>query len=278
MNSNSILPDQNKYLQMLVGIVDNTESLYFSGNLPDNRVKTVSIIGTRKPTDYGREFAYRFSYELAKQRVVIVSGLAYGIDSIAHQAAIDAGGITIAILPAGLDKIYPTGNTALANKILQSGGCLISQFEPGTHPYKSSFVKRSVIVSGLADGVLVIEAGSKSGTIHTAGFTTRQGRVLMALPGNINSPMSQGCNDLIKAGATAVTETADILKAINFEHQLSLQLDTPKNPILQILRKGAKSTQELQQISKMLPAELSKQLTDLEISGQIKLLGGRWSI
>jgi len=279
---NSISPDQSKYLQELRSIVEPLKSLYFSGNLPQNRVKTVSIIGARKPSSYGQEFAYKFAYELAKQGIVIVSGLAVGIDTIAHKAALDAGGTTIAILPGGLDKIYPSSNTNLAKQIIQNGGCLISQFEPGQHPYKSSFVQRSKIVSGIADGVLVIEAAAKSGTIHTAGFAKKQDKSLMALPGNINSLTSEGCNNLIKQGATTVTEVQDILNAIGFNkklHQSSFLVaqNTTEELILAAIKNGHKTTDQIIKNTKISAAEVAQALTMLEIAGQVKQLDGQWT-
>ncbi|HSE29818.1 MAG TPA: DNA-processing protein DprA [Candidatus Saccharimonadales bacterium] len=281
MISNSVLPDQSEYLQIITNIAGFPKSLYFSGNLPKNRVKTVSIVGTRKPTDYGTEFAYKFAYELAKRGIVIVSGLAYGIDAIAHKAALDAGGTTIAILPSGLNRIYPSGNAKLADRIVENGGCLLTKYEPDSHPYKSSFVQRSQIVSGIADGVLVIEAGAKSGTMHTAEFARRQGRVVMALPGNINSVMSEGCNNLIKKGAVAITETADILSAIGFKKLIQTTLPVGSNPqeqiILKLITSGVNQTEHLQKQSSLSAAELNQALTMLEISGQIKSISaGKW--
>src|SRR5688500_549817 len=155
-NINNTTPDQLEYLQITTSIADSPKRLWFIGTLPTQRIPTVAIVGTRRPTPYGREVAYRFAYELAQKGVIIVSGLALGIDSIAHQAAVDAGGTTIAIMPCGLNQVYPASHRKLAEQIIANGGALVSEYEPDKIAYPNQFIQRNRIVSGLSDGVLII--------------------------------------------------------------------------------------------------------------------------
>lgn len=253
------------------------------GNLPAERRPAVAIVGTRKPTTYGKEVAYRLSYELARQGVVIISGLALGIDGIAHQAALDAGGTTIAVLPTGLDAIYPFTHRGLAEKIIAHGGALLTEYAAGSQAYKSNFIARNRIVSALSDGLLIIEAAERSGTLSTAGFALEQGKPVMAVPGNITSPMSAGCNNLIKKGARLVTTSDDVLEEIglaaNSPAQLPLAYSAEEQQLMQLLAAGMRDGDELQTHSGLAPAVFSQTLTMLEIEGKIRALGAnQWSL
>lgn len=157
--------------------------------------------------------------ELANVGVVIVSGLAIGIDGIAHTAALDAGGVCIAVLPCGLDAIYPASHLQLAKRIVQNGGALVSEYPPNTIAYKYDFIARNRIVSALSDAVLIPEAALKSGALHTARFALEQGKEVMAVPGNTTSETSAGTNNLIKTGAGVVTSAEDVLHALGLEAQ-----------------------------------------------------------
>lgn len=281
---NKVVSDQQKYLQMTRGIANLPKSLYLIGSLPSKATPSVSIIGTRKPSAYGQEVAYKLAYDLAKRGVVIVSGLALGIDAIAHKGALDAGGITIAVMPGGLDEFYPRTNHALAERIIANGGALISEYAPGERPFKANFVARNRIVAAIADGVLVIEAATKSGTIHTAGFALDYGRPVMAVPGNITNPMSTGTNRLIATGARLVTRAEDILAEVGVAAeyiQTPFPLgDTPEETIiLKLLARGVRDGEELQHLSGLTPAAYSQALTMLEINGVIRPLGAnQWGI
>jgi len=160
MKINKISPQSNNFLKIIENIDKKPERLYFIGKFPTDRPPVIAIVGSRKPTSYGKEITYRFAYDLAKRGIIIISGLALGIDSIAHRAAIDAGGITIAILASGLDKIYPASNKQLANLIIEKGGAIVSEYEPGVEPRDYRFLERNRIVSGLSDAVLVTEAAA----------------------------------------------------------------------------------------------------------------------
>lgn len=281
---NKVITDEQKYLQMMGGIANLPKSLYLIGKLPPEAQHSVSVIGTRKPSAYGQEVAYKLAYDLAKRGIVVVSGLALGIDAIAHKGALDAGGTTIAVMPGGLDEFYPRTNYRLAERIIAEGGALISEYPAGEQPFKANFVARNRIVAAIADGVLVIEAATKSGTIHTAGFALDYGRPVMAVPGNITNPMSTGTNRLISTGARLITRVEDVMAEIGVaaEHiQAPFPLgDTPDEAaIIKLLSRGVRDGDELQHLSGLAPAAYSQALTMLEINGVVRALGAnQWGI
>ena len=186
--------------------------LYTKGNIELLNKKCISIVGCREPSIYGEKAAKYFSYNLAKNNICIVSGLAKGIDSEAHLGAIYAKGLTTAVLGNGLDTIYPKENKELANMIINQGGTIISEYPLGTTPERMNFPARNRIVSGLSTGTLVIEAKEKSGTLITVDFALEQGKEVFVVPGNINSINSVGTNRLIKEGAKLVSCYEDIIK------------------------------------------------------------------
>ena len=203
MNINKVSPDKHKYLQITSVIDKPPKTLYYYGTLPERRTATVAIVGTRKPTAYGKEVTHRLAYDLASQGIIIVSGLALGVDGLAHQAALEAGGTTLAVLPCGLPKIYPARHHDLAAAIVAKGGALITEYTSDDEiSYQSNFLERNRIVAGLADAVLITEAAARSGTLNTAAHALAQGKEVFVVPGNITSPMSSGCNALIKQGRT----------------------------------------------------------------------------
>ena len=169
-------------------------------------------------SDYGKNVAQNFAYNLAKNNINIVSGLARGIDSFSHIGAIKAKGITVGVLGNGLDMIYPKENIYLAQEILNSNGAIISECPLGTKPEKANFPKRNRIISGMCNGILVVEAKAKSGTIITIDFALEQGRDVFAIPGNINSENSYGTNEIIKQGAKLVTNWSEIVEEYGIYH------------------------------------------------------------
>jgi DNA processing protein len=278
MNINSFIPDKEEYTQIIGTIAGVPKRLWSIGNMPSTRRPTVAIVGSRKPTTYGKDIAHRLSYDLASRGVVIVSGLALGIDSIAHRAALEAGGTTIAIMPCGLDRVYPATHRALAEDIIRSGGVLISEYEPSADLYPVNFIARNRIVSGISDAVLVIEASRKSGTMHTAGFALEQGRSVMAIPGPITSPSSEGCHNLLKSGARLITDVNDIFDELGLAEPKQTELPLAASPqehiILTLLQQGTHDGDELQLKSRLPAAEFAQTLTMLEITGKIRPLGG----
>ena len=197
------------YPAKLRNIADPPPYLFFIGDPGILNKPAIAVVGSRKPSDYGLRMTARIAGELAQSGIVIISGLAYGIDGAAHQAALDAGGLTAAVFGCGLDTIYPAGHSSLARRITETG-CLISEFEKGIKPERFNFPVRNRIVAGLAEGVLVIEAAEKSGALVTALLALEQNREVLALPGSVDSKLSYGPNNLIKQGATAITSAQDI--------------------------------------------------------------------
>ena len=278
---NQIAPLESDFTEVLEAIALKPKMLYFRGKMPGNvlkngvlevgrsegesggdgirretgkvgrRPKTVAIVGSRHNTRYGEEVAYRLGYELGRRGVVVVSGLAYGIDSIGHRGCLDGDGVTVAVLGSRIDEIYPREHLGLAREIIEKGGAIISEYAPkdlvdaplapgeagvvGTEwisyedecagkaglPYerrridpKMSFLYRNRLISGLADVVIVVEAAVKSGSLNTATHALEQGREVFAVPGNITAPYSQGCNKLIAQGAIPLTEVDDVLRVL----------------------------------------------------------------
>jgi DNA processing protein len=212
MNENNIKIiniNEREYPQALKEIYDPPISLYVKGNIEKLNNKNIGIVGCRECTEYGKKSAEYFAYNLSKQNINIVSGLAKGIDSYAHLGSLNTGN-TIAVLGNGLDIIYPKENLELANEIIKRGGTIISEYPCGTKPDKMKFPARNRIISGISSGIIVIEAKEKSGTLITVDFALEQGREVFVVPGNINSINSVGTNDLIKQGARLVTTYEDI--------------------------------------------------------------------
>ena len=188
--------------------------LYCRGALVSEDIWSVAIVGARKYSQYGRQVTENLAYTLSKNGITIISGLARGIDGIAHQTALDAGGRTIAVLGSGLDRIYPPEHRTLARKIDQRGA-LISDYPLGTPPDGSNFPPRNRIISGLAKAIIVIEAGEQSGALITASFAAEQGRDVFAVPGKITSSLSSGSNLLIKARGSSTARSQDVLDLLN---------------------------------------------------------------
>lgn len=202
--------DEN-YPKILKEIYDPPISLYIKGNKNILNNTSVAIIGCRQASQYGIKVAKYFGYNLAKNKVNVVSGLAKGIDSYAHIGSICANGKTIAVIGNGIDTIYPKENINIANKILEKGGTIISEYPLGTKPEKMNFPARNRIISGISKSVIVVEAKEKSGTLLTVDFALEQGRDVYVVPGNINSINSIGTNELLKQGAKIITCYKDII-------------------------------------------------------------------
>lgn len=284
MKINSISPQDNEYLRCISHIAKSPQKLHFIGKLPEQRLTSVAIVGSRKPTAYGKEVTYRLSYDLAARGVVIISGLALGVDGIAHRAALDAGGRTLAILANGLDYIYPATHRELAKQILASGSAIISEYEPGVSARAFQFLARNRLVSGLADAVIVTEATARSGSFSTVNHALDQNKEVFAVPGNITSPLSAGCNALLKQGAHPVTSANDILEVIApdlvpGQGSLPLGSNELEAKLIDLLARGVRSGEELQQASAADPADFAQALTSLELNGHIRPLGAnRWTL
>lgn len=265
--------------------------LYIAGKLPTERIPAIAIIGSRKPTAYGKEVTYRLAYDLAKRGVIIISGLAYGIDAIAHQAAIDAGGTTIAVMAQGLHRVYPAAHDSLARNIIATGGALVTEHAMGTEAHKYHFLARNRLVSGLADAVVVTEATDRSGTFSTVTHALTQNKEVFAVPGPITSLLSAGPNRLLQQGAHVALEARDILEivaptmAAPINTQTILPLgDTPlEASIITALRQGIGDGDALQQHCaaehSVSAKDFLQALTMMELKGTIRSLGGnQWGV
>lgn len=201
--------DEN-YPDRLKKIYDPPVVLYVKGNKEILNEKAMAIVGCRLCTKYGENVARKLAYNLSLNNINIISGLAKGIDSFAHRGSLKASGKTIAVVGCGLDRVYPNENKDLFNQIINQGGAIVSEYVIGTKPLARNFPRRNRIISGLSDGVIVVEAREKSGTLITVDFALEQGKDVYAIPGNIDNPNAYGTNDLIKQGAKVVTNIEDI--------------------------------------------------------------------
>ena len=286
MKINKVFPDKHTYLQPVCEIAKPPRHLYVAGALPEQRIPTIAIIGTRKPTSYGREVTATLSQNLAKKGIIVVSGLALGTDGIAQLAAVESGGVSIGILGNPLPDIRPATNRHIAEKILKSGGAIISEYGPDDDYTvgKWSFLERNRLVAGLSDAILITEASTKSGTLNTAARALEQGKEVFVVPGNITSPASAGCNLLLRQGATPVTRAEDIIEVLLPEAastQVSLPLGgTPlESDIIALLFSGTRDGDEIRSQLGVSAAELNIALTMLEIAGTIRSIGGnQWML
>lgn len=201
-----------EYPNKLRNIYDPPVTLYVKGNKEILNENSIAIVGCRDCSNYGKEVAQKVAYELGKEDISIISGMAKGIDSQAHIGCLNAKGKTIAVLGSGLDRIYPKENLKLYNEIIANGGAIVSEYIIGTKPDKMNFPARNRIISGLSDGLVVVEAKQKSGTLITVDFALEQGKNIFVVPGNITSANSAGTNELIKQGAKCITDVKDILE------------------------------------------------------------------
>jgi DNA processing protein len=254
--------------------------LYYKGTIDSLKNNFVAIVGTRKMTSYGREVTERFSSELSNLGITIISGLARGVDTAAHRACLSVGGKTVAVLGNGLDTIYPTENTGLAEAIIKSGGAIISEYPLGYPALPVNFAIRNRIVSGLSDAVIVIEGAEKSGTLLTAGHAAEQGKTVFAVPGQITSPLSAAPLFLLKNGAKMATSVKDILDELDLQIKVDkekIQRIAPDNKneanLLEILENEPLHLDELVRISGRPTPEISARLTIMEMKGMVRNLG-----
>jgi DNA processing protein len=271
-------PEYPRYLKEIPG---PPPVLYINGDLKEIDQWAVAVVGTRRFTTYGRQITQELVSGLVRSEVTIVSGLAKGIDAVAHKTALDMGGRTMAILGSGLDNIYPPENRALAARIMEGNGALMSEYALGVKPDAKNFPPRNRVISGLSLGVVVVEAGERSGASITAGFALEQGRDVFAVPGNVNSPASAGTNRLIQQGAKLVASVGDILEELNLTmipEQTAVQLMLPESAeealIISHLSHQPTHIDELTQMSEMSSAEISSTLTLMELKGMVHQVGG----
>jgi DNA processing protein len=272
--------DDPGYPRLLKPIPAAPPLIYVLGSLKPDDDWAVAVVGTRRATSYGREAAADLAGALAHNRITVVSGLARGIDGLAHRAALDAGGRTIAVLGSGVDVIYPPEHARLARDIV-ANGAIVSDYPLGTQPEARNFPARNRIVSGLALGVLVVEGSEDSGSMITADCALEQGREVFAVPGSIFAAHSHGTNRLIQQGAKMVTGVQDILEELNLT-QASQQMDVrsviPDTPteatLLDQLSAEPRHMDELVRATGLATAEVSATLAMMELKGMVRQVGG----
>lgn len=275
-----LIKTDEAYPKRLQEIEQPPPVLYMQGNIIPDDEWSVAIVGTRRVTAYGRQVAEDIAGNLARNGLTIISGLARGVDSIAHKAALDAGGRTIAVLGSGLDRIYPPENKRLAEQV-KANGALISEYAPGTPPEGMNFPQRNRLISGLSMAVIVIEAGQTSGALITAGFAADQGREVFAVPGNITSPGSVGTNRLIQngayplLGADQVIETLDLGKVA--EHRaarVALPSDALEAQLFEVLGSEPLHIDEITNRTEIPVEKVTATLAMMELKGMVRQVGG----
>lgn len=254
--------------------------LYYRGQLVETDTTAVAIVGTRKVTAYGREMAYRIAYDLAKAGVTIVSGLALGVDGVAHRAALEAGGRTIAVLGSGVDVIYPGKHRDLAHRIAQQGA-VVSEYPLGTQPDRFNFPARNRIISGLSRGVVVVEAPERSGALITVDFAAEQGRDAFAVPGPIHAPQSAGCLRILREGATLVRSAEDILEDLHIRplateesEEIAASLSDGERRLLSLMTLEPQHIDDIAAKLNLSVGEVSGELMMLELQGSVRSGGG----
>ncbi|WP_223258308.1 DNA-processing protein DprA [Thermogemmatispora tikiterensis] len=282
----ALTPRDQLYPPALRRLNDAPPVLYLRGQLNPNDQCALAIVGTRRMSAYGKLVTEHLAAELARHGVTIVSGLAVGIDTAAHTAALATGGRTIAVLACGLDVLYPGSNVNLARRIVSSGqGALLSEYPPGTYPDSGNFPARNRIIAGLALGVVVTEAPQKSGALITARHALEAGRDVFAVPGNMFSRGSEGVNRLIRDGAHLITSVQDILDALNLftvSQCLELQQALPDDPVerqlLALLNHEPRHIDELTRTSGLPSSQVAATLLTLELKGMIKQVGAMYYV
>lgn len=272
--------DDQIYPPLLKEIADPPVLLYYHGQIPRDQ-PAVAIVGSRRCTSYGQTVAQELTRELALTGVIIVSGLAIGIDGVVHRAVVEAKMPTIAVLPCGLDKIYPASHGQLAREIIQTGGAIISELAPGVEAVQYNFPVRNRIIAGLSLGVVVIEATEKSGSLLTAKSALDYNREVFAVPGSIFSANSAGCHGLIKMGAKLTATAQDVIEELNLEDKKSEIIakkiipDTKEEAIiLGHLSSEPVHVDELTRLTNLPIYQLNSSLMMMEMKGKIRNLGG----
>ncbi len=285
MGGNKLKHKQIDVPKQLQSIPDPPKQLFAIGDGLDGLLSKpcVAIVGSRKVTPYGKSVTEKLASELAGKGVVIVSGLAFGVDAIAHKTAIEAGGKGIIVLATGLDQISPISNVNLAHAVVEHGGVIVSECPAGTRIFRSSFLARNRIISGLSNAVLVTEAGLRSGSLSTANRAILQGKPVMAVPGNITSLNSEGTNNLIKAGAHPITSIDDVLSLLNINTSNQTVLPLAQNQeeyvVLKLIHEGITDGAELLVQSELDAILFNQTLTMLELTNKIKPLGNNhWTL
>jgi DNA processing protein len=273
--------DDDLYPPRLKEIDQPPPVLYVRGGFTPEDAWAVAVVGTRRVSAYGRQVTEELGSFLAANGVTVISGLARGVDAIAHQSALKAGGRTIAVLGCGVDRVYPPEHTQLADKLIASGA-LISDYAPGTPPDASNFPPRNRIISGLSMATVVVEAGETSGALITAQFAIDQGREVFAVPGNILAPQSKGTNRLIAQGARPLLSVRDLLDVLNLtrvSEQRIVRMVLPSNEteskLMSVLTHEPLHMDEIRNQTGLPIERVSASLAMMELKGLVRQVGGQ---
>lgn len=268
------------YPKRLMEIDQPPPVLYRLGELLEADEWAIAVVGTRRITAYGRQVTEEISTSLARNRITVISGLARGVDSVAHQAALRAGGRTLAVLGSGVDRIYPPEHRSLAEQIIQQGA-ILSDYAPGTPPDASNFPPRNRIISGLARATVVVEAGERSGALITAAFAAEQGREVFAVPGSIFAQQSKGPNRLILEGARPLLDVKDLLEVLEMvsigdfrQARTVLPADAVEAQLFSILGREPLHVDEIRSRANLPVEKVSAALTLMELKGMVRQVGG----
>jgi DNA processing protein len=268
------------YPQKLARLNDPPLEIFTKGNASLLDVPSLSVVGSRKVSAYGRSVTEKLVREVAAHGVVIISGLAFGVDVIAHQAALSVGGKTIAVLPGSVDNIYPKNHIYVAQEIINNDGLIVSEYRAKSTIFKQNFIARNRIIAALGDCLLITEAAQKSGSLHTAGFALDLGKDILAVPGPIDNFNYIGSNNLIKSGAKIVTDASDILDIFGLsciENKEIIASTKEEYEILNLISSGVIDDDEIQSHCSLDPKLYQQTISMLEITGRISPLGGgKW--
>ncbi len=275
-----VISDDDNYPNRLKEIDQPPPVLYVRGEIVEDDFWAVAIVGTRRVTAYGRQVADELATYLAQNGITVISGMARGVDAIAHQAAIRAGGRTLAVLGCGVDRIYPPEHRSLADQIINQGA-MLSDYAPGTPPDSSNFPPRNRIISGLSMAVVIVEAAETSGALITANFAADQGRDVFAVPGNIYAPQSKGTNRLIQQGAHPLLSGRDLLDNLNLTRVNEQRIirhviptTTTEANVLNTLGREPKHVDEIRSQTGLPIESVSAALVMMELKGMVQQVGG----
>ena len=268
--------DDPAYPALLAQISDAPPLLFIAGDPAILEKPQLAIVGSRRASRPGLDTAAAFSRSLAAAGFVITSGLAAGVDGVAHQAALDVGGLTIGVLGTGIQKLYPQKHKALAAQMAASGSAVVSEFPLDAAPVPANFPRRNRIISGLSLGVLVVEASVASGSLITARLANEQGREVYAIPGSIHHPGAKGCHQLIRDGAQLVETVEHILEPLRGWQRVSMPAPAIDHPLLKLLHAAPQSSEALVRYSNWSLPRVLEALTELELEGRVVNEAGRW--
>lgn len=288
-----VLHDMPNYPALLKETAAAPPLLFVQGAVSILETPQLAVVGSRRASRPSLDTAHSFAKSLAQGGFTITSGLALGVDAAAHQGALDAQGLTIAVVGTGLNQVYPARHRGLLRDIIEQGGAVVSELALNSAPHASHFPRRNRIISGLALGVLVVEASPSSGSLITARLAAEQGREVYAIPGSIHSPGARGCHQLIRDGATLIETVGDILESlqgwqllggdVEKPQQTALALEPdpvtpaePEHPVLELLKARPLEIDQLVEQSELSLAQLLNLLTDFEINGNVSREGSLW--